>query len=357
MNNSQYDEKLFCISSYDYELPERLIAQNPACPRDSSRLLVVDASRKTIEHRIFKDITEYMRPNDLLVLNDTRVIPARIRTVINGAKAEILLLRPSDNSNTWQALVKAKKLQLGTLVELEGGIIEIISEPSDGVRLVSLKPPMGKTVYEWVDEFGEMPLPPYIKRTTAPKDSYQTVFAQISGSAAAPTASLHFTNELLDKIKMLGVRIEHVTLHVGLGTFRPVRSEDIREHIMHREFCTIPYETAQAILDCKRNGGRVIAGGTTVIRTLESFGLGGSGTKDTNLFITPGFKFMVADALITNFHTPKSSLLILVSAFIGDHDFLVNTYKEAIRMEYRFFSFGDAMFIHPSGALFERPIH
>ena len=357
MNNLQYNNNLFFLSSYDYELPENLIAQNPACPRDSSRLLVLDASRKTVEHRMFKDITEYLGPNDLLVLNDTRVIPARIRTVINGAKAEILLLRPDADLNIWQALVKGKRVQKGTQVELEGGAIEITGEPSDGVRLVCVKPPTGKTVYEWIDEFGETPLPPYIKRSTAPKDSYQTVFAKILGSAAAPTASLHFTNELIDRIKMLGVRIAYVTLHVGLGTFRPVRSEDIRKHVMHRELCTIPYETAQTILDCKHIGGRVIAGGTTVIRTLESFGLGESGTKDTNLFITPGFEFKVADALITNFHTPKSSLLVLVSAFIGDHDFLINTYKKAIRMEYRFFSFGDAMFIHSEKALFERPIY
>ena len=306
---------------------------------------MLDTSKNTVEHRIFKDITEYMNPGDLLVLNDTRVIPARIRTAINGAKSEILLLRPTMDTNIWQALVKSKKLQTGTQVEVYGGTIEIIGEPSDGVRLVELKPPTGKTVYEWIDEIGEMPLPPYIKNSTAPSDSYQTIFAQIPGSAAAPTASLHFTNELLDKIKMLGIHIAYVTLHVGLGTFRPVRCEDIRKHVMHRELCTIPNETAQAILDCKSKGKRVIAGGTTVIRTIESFGVGGYGIKDTDLFITPGYKFKVADALITNFHTPKSSLLMLVSAFIGDHDLLANTYKEAIRMEYRFFSFGDAMFI------------
>ena len=348
MSGSQNNEEsaLFSLSSYDYELPEGLIAQNPADPRDSSRLLVIGASEKSVEHRIFKNITEYMSPNDLLVLNDTRVIPARIRTVINGAKSEILLLRPTVGVNVWQALMKpARKLQKGTRFELKGGTIEVIDKLPDGIRLAGLSPPMGKTVFEWINEIGEMPLPPYIKRTTAPSDSYQTVFAQISGSAAAPTASLHFTNELLDVIKTRGTRIAHVTLHIGLGTFRPVRSENIREHIMHREICSIPRETAQAILDCKRKGGRVIAGGTTVIRTLESFGPGEAGTRDTDLFITHGFKFKVADALITNFHTPKSSLLMLVSAFVGDHDFLVNTYEEAVRMKYRFFSFGDAMLI------------
>ena len=338
------DSALFSLSSYDYELPENLIAQNPVCPRDSSRLLVIDAINKTVEHRIFRDITEYLTPNDLLVLNDTRVIPARIR--IKGKKSEILLLRPTADINIWQALVKpAKKMQKGTQFEPEGGAIEIIEALPDEIRLVMLMPPTGKTVNEWIDEIGETPLPPYITRSTAPGDSYQTVFARVSGSAAAPTASLHFTNELLDKIKTLGVKIAYVTLHVGLGTFRPVRCENIREHVMHHEICTIPHETAQCILDCKNNGGRVIASGTTVIRTLESFSLGESGYKDTNLYITHGFKFKIADALITNFHTPKSSLLMLVSAFIGDHDFLINTYKEAIRMEYRFFSFGDAMFL------------
>jgi S-adenosylmethionine:tRNA ribosyltransferase-isomerase len=343
------DQSLLSLSSYDYELPESLIAQNPVCPRDSSRLLVANASAKTVEHRIFKDITEYMSPNDLLILNDTRVIPARIRITNLGTKLEILLLRPTADINTWQSIVRpAKKLNKETRFELEGGAIEIIDRLSDEVWLVNLKPPAEKTVYEWIDEFGETPLPPYIKRSTAPSESYQTVFARISGSAAAPTASLHFTNELLDKIKKLGVRIAYVTLHVGLGTFRPVRSENIREHVMHSEICAIPYETAQVILEYKNNGSRVIAAGTTVMRTLESFGLGESGIKDTDIFITHGFKFKVADALITNFHTPKSSLLMLVSAFIGDHDFLINTYKEAIRMEYRFFSFGDAMFIKKS---------
>ena len=344
------NDTLFSLSSYDYELPGNLIAQNPATPRDSSRLLVVDTHSKTIEHRIFKDITEYIKSNDLLILNDTRVIPARIHTVINGVKAEILLLRPvvdtEHKSNLWQALIKpAKKLQVGTRIELENGTIDINERLPDGIWLIGINPPIGKTVHEWIDTFGEMPLPPYIKRSTAPSDSYQTVFARISGSAAAPTASLHFTNELLDKIKENGTRIAYVTLHVGLGTFRPVHSDDIREHVMHHEICSIPHETAKAILECKQSGGRIISGGTTVIRTLESFELGESGAKDTNLFITHGFKFKVADALITNFHTPKSSLLMLVSAFIGSHDFLIDIYKNAIQMEYRFFSYGDAMFI------------
>ena len=350
-NDSQNNKKgdIYSLSSYDYYLPENLIAQNPACPRDSSRLLVIDAHFKTIEHRIFRDITEYMNSNDLLILNDTRVIPARIRIVYKGSKLEILLLRPSDDPNIWQALVRpARKLQNGIQIELDNGTIELINKLTDGVWHVGLYPPTGKTIYQWIDGFGETPLPPYIKRSTAKSDSYQTVFARSSGSAAAPTASLHFTNELLDSIKMKGVRIAFVTLHVGLGTFRPVRCDDIRDHVMHHEICAIPDETAQVILDCKHKGGRVIAGGTTVIRTLESFEPGESGVKDTKLFITHGFKFKVADALITNFHTPKSSLLMLVSAFIGDHDFLTDIYKEAISMEYRFFSFGDAMFIKNS---------
>ena len=346
MNHSRNDEDnaLFLLSSYDYELPDYLIAQNPAEPRDSSRLLVIDASRKTIEHRIFRDIAEYMSPNDLLVLNDTRVIPARIRD--KETKSEILLLRPTADINIWQALVKpVRKFKRGTRFEFEHGAIEITDKLSDGIWLVSLEPPRAKTVYEWIEEIGETPLPPYIKKSTAPGDSYQTVFARRPGSAAAPTASLHFTNELLDVIATNGVRIVYVTLHVGLGTFRPVRSENIREHIMHSEMCSIPHETAQAIIECKHNGGRVIAAGTTVIRTLESFDPGQYGVKDTDLFITSGYKFKVADALITNFHIPKSSLLMLVSAFVGDHGFLTDTYKKAINMEYRFFSFGDAMFI------------
>jgi len=352
LDNFKHDEKLYSLSSYDYYLPENLIAQNPVCPRDSSRLLVVDAHEKTVEHRIFRDITEYINSNDLLVLNDTRVIPARLRIMNKGTKFEILLLRPTIDLNIWQALVRpARKLQKGMQIEIYDGAIEIVDKLTDGIWHVGLYPPTGKTALEWIDEYGETPLPPYIKRSTAGSDSYQTVFARFSGSAAAPTASLHFTNELLGGIKMKGARVAFVTLHVGLGTFRPVRSDDIRVHVMHHELCTIPDETAQAICDCKHNGGRVIAGGTTVMRTLESFEPGESGVKDTNLFITHGFKFKVADALITNFHTPKSSLLMLVSAFTGDHDFLMDTYKEAIRKEYRFFSFGDAMLVKSSGEL------
>ena len=349
MNNSKNNEDnaLFLLSSYDYDLPDNLIAQNPAEPRDSSRLLVVDASRKTREHRTFRDIAEYLGPSDLLILNDTRVISARIR--VNDSKSEILLLRPTAERNIWQALVKpARKFKRGTRFEFEHGAIEITEKLSDGIWLVSLEPTRAKTVYEWIEEIGETPLPPYINKSVAPSDSYQTVFALRPGSAAAPTASLHFTNELLDVIKTNGVRIAYVTLHVGLGTFRPVRAENIKEHVMHSEICSIPHETAQAIQMCKHNGGRVIAAGTTVVRTLESFDAGQYGVKDTDLFITRGFNFKVVDALITNFHIPKSSLLMMVSAFIGDHDFLFDTYKEAIRMEYRFFSFGDAMFIRKS---------
>ena len=349
MNNSKNNEDntLFLLSSYDYELPLDLIAQNPAEPRDSSRLLVIDATCKTLEHRIFRDIAEYLGKNDLLILNDTRVISARIR--VNEAKSEILLLRPTAEINIWQALVKpARKFKRGMRFDLEHGVIEITDKLSDGIWLVSLQPVRVNSVYEWIEEIGEAPLPPYIKKTKAPSDSYQTVFARRPGSAAAPTASLHFTNNLLEVIKANGVRIAYVTLHVGLGTFRPVRAENIREHIMHREICSIPRETAQAIIECKNNGGRVIAAGTTVIRTLESFDPGQYGVKDTDLFITRGFSFKVADALITNFHIPKSSLLMLVSAFIEDHDFLIDAYKKAISMEYRFFSFGDAMFIKKS---------
>lgn len=330
------------LSNYDYELPESLIAQNPANPRDSSRLMVLDASKKTLEHRIFRDIIEYLLPGDLLILNDTRVLPARVQSSFAGKNAEVLFIRPTSDENVWEALVKpGKYLKAGAKLPVPDGEIEIVGE-LDGVRLVKISCSVG--AFDWLERHGETPLPPYIKNSSAQMESYQTVFARVRGSAAAPTASLHFTNSLIEEISHR-IKISYVTLHVGLGTFRPVRSDDIRQHIMHRELCTIPAETAKIISECKKSGGRVIAGGTTVVRTLESFEVGESGIKDTEIFITPGFKFKTVDAMITNFHTPKSSLLMLVSAFIGDHEFLMRAYKKAILNEYRFFSFGDAMFI------------
>lgn len=340
-------------TAYDYELPKELIAQNPAEPRDSSRLFVVDRKRGTFQHRSFHDIAEYLHRGDLLVMNDTRVLPARICGVKKGfsAKVEIFCLRPAfEGSNTWIALVKpGRKLPEGAVVELGGSVDVTIGERlEDGLRRVTF--PKEIDAFEAIHRFGETPLPHYITDSTADPERYQTVYAKAEkeNSVAAPTAGLHFTKELMSELKEKEIDQTYVTLQVGLGTFRPVKSEDVSKHVMHSEFCEIPEETARKINETKIAGGRVIAVGTTVVRTLESFakhyGEIKPGFLDTRLFITPGFDFQVIDALITNFHLPKSTLLMLVSAF-GGYETIMTAYKEAVSQRYRFFSFGDSMFI------------
>ena len=359
---------IYDLSSYNYDLPPERIAQFPASPRDSSRLLVWNVKKDSIlTDKYFRDIINFLTPDDLLVLNDTRVIPARLNAFReSGGKCELLLLKNLDaDFITWEALVKpARKLHEGAQVRLNDSTINIIADKSEGVRVIKFNFSNRDEVMKFLDEAGKMPLPPYIKNDDESnmRESYQTVFAKNDGSAAAPTASLHFTPELLARIKSNGVKIAYLTLHVGLGTFRPVKTQDIRDHNIHSERCEISQETAQIINDCKTKGGRVIACGTTAARTLESFadenGKIKPGILDTKLFIYPGYKFKIVDALITNFHLPESSLIMLVSSFAGnlagalsqeDNEKilsrLINIYELAIKEGWRFFSFGDAMFI------------
>ena len=356
-------EDLFDLNAYDYPLPEDRIAQMPAEPRDSSRLLDWRVGDGRVEHRRFRDILEFLRPNDLLVLNDTRVLPARLlgRRLPGRGGVELLLLSPcSQDFQTWKALVRpGRKLHPGAEVLVGDRKIGIEALAEGGTRIVRVGSGR-EDVLSFLDAFGRMPLPPYIHGDGDWKEAYQTVFALREGSVAAPTASLHFTRKLLEDIDALGVRRVWVTLHVGLGTFRPVRSADIRDHDIHDEYCEIPRATALAIRECRSAGGRVVAAGTTVARTLESMSDGNgvrSGRMDTRLFIYPGFEFRVVDALITNFHLPKSSLLMLVAAFAaglggwrGEEEralsALHEVYALAVAEGYRFFSFGDAMLLH-----------
>lgn len=341
-------------AAYDYELPKELIAQDPAEPRDSSRLMVVHRGNRATEDRIFRDIPEYLNPGDLLVLNDTRVLPARVEGVKksgeHGAHVEIFFLNPGGAPNEWTALVRpGRKLPEGTKVALDADTeVTVGARLEDGLRTLIFAKDADPLAI--IHKFGKTPLPHYITDTHAEPERYQTVYAKAEkeNSVAAPTAGLHFTPELLQKLEDKGVPHVFVTLRVGLGTFRPVKAENIADHIMHEEFCEIPPETAEAINAAKERGGRVVAVGTTVVRTLESFaqryGKIVPGALDTRLFISPGFEFRVIDALITNFHLPMSTLLMLVSAF-GGYDTMMNAYNEAVRKRYRFFSFGDSMFI------------
>lgn len=356
-------EQLYDLASYDYSLPPENIAQTPASPRDSSRLLVWNVKDDTTEERIFRDITEYFRPGDLLVLNDTRVIPARLTgRRETGGKFELLLLRNlTADFLEWEAIVKpAKKIHSGDILTISGHEAAIIDDLPEGLRKVRFGFAARDEFMTFLDEAGNVPLPPYIHGDNSMRESYQTVFARNDGSSAAPTASLHFTPELLAKIQGMGVRVAYVTLHVGLGTFRPVKSSDIRNHHIHTEHCEISPSAAKMIRECKESGGRVIASGTTSARTLESFadenGIITSGVKDTGLFIYPGYRFHVVDALITNFHLPQSSLIMLVSSFAANkanafgHEEeilsrLIEIYEKAAGEGWRFFSFGDAMFI------------
>ncbi len=339
------------VTDFNYNLPEELIAQTPIQKRDESRLMVLDKTNKTIEHKVFKDILDYLQPGDCLVRNNTKVIPARLYGVKEdtGVNVEFLLLNRIEG-DIWEVMVHpGRRLKKGAIVTFGDGLLkaEILEQMENGNRKV-------KFVYngifnEILDQIGLMPLPPYIKERLNDKNRYQTVYAKYEGSAAAPTAGLHFTDELLEKIKAKGVEIANVTLHVGIGTFRPVKVENIEEHNMHSEHYYIKQEDADKINNARKNGGRIISVGTTSCRVLESVADENGFVKeiegDTSIFIYPGYKFKCIDCLITNFHLPESTLIMLVSTLAGK-DFVMSAYEEAVKEKYRFFSFGDAMFIY-----------
>ncbi|WP_278674934.1 tRNA preQ1(34) S-adenosylmethionine ribosyltransferase-isomerase QueA [Acidaminococcus fermentans] len=336
------------VTDFDYDLPEELIAQTPVEPRDSSRLLVMDKKTGELEHRHFYNLPEYLKPGDLLVFNDTRVIPARLHGVkTTGAHVEVFLLTRK-NATDWEVLVKpGKKLQKGAQIKFSEELsCEILETTDFGGRIARFH---YEGIFEEIlDRLGETPLPPYIHEKLKDSERYQTVYNRERGSAAAPTAGLHFTKELLKKIKDMGVEEVFVTLHVGLGTFRPVNESRIEDHKMHREFYTVSQEAADAINKAKREGRRIIAVGTTSVRTLESAGASGemkAGGNWTSIFIYPGYQFRFVDALVTNFHLPQSTLIMLVSA-LSSRENILHAYKTAVKQKYRFFSFGDAMFIH-----------
>lgn len=337
-------------SDFYYDLPQELIAQDPLLDRSSSRLLVLDKESGSMEHHIFRDILNYLNEGDCLVVNDTKVIPARLIGSKEGtdAKIELLLLKRKEN-DIWETLVKpGKKAKPGTKINFGNGLLigEILDVVEEGNRLIQFS---YQGIFEEIlDQLGQMPLPPYITHQLQDKNRYQTVYAKHNGSAAAPTAGLHFTPELLSQIQEKGIKIAHVTLHVGLGTFRPVKVEDVTNHHMHSEFYVVEEEQAQLINDTKRQGKRVISVGTTSCRTLEtatgSDGILKAGSGLTDIFIYPGYQFHLIDGLITNFHLPESTLLMLVSALARKEN-IMRAYEEAVQKEYRFFSFGDAMLI------------
>ena len=336
------------VSEFDYDLPEELIAQRPIEPRNFSRLMVLNPARRTIEHEHFYNLQKFLTAGDTLIFNDTRVIPARlIGNKSTGARVEIFLLRRLD-AVTWETLAKpGRKIVEGTEIFFGDELsCKIIGRTDFGGRIVEFK--FSGVFEEILDRLGETPLPPYIHEKLNDSERYQTVYNRERGSAAAPTAGLHFTTEQMQELKNFGVNLGFVTLHVGLGTFRPVQAETIEQHTMHEEFFSVPQETADLIHETKLRGGRVIAVGTTSIRTLEAAALDKNsvavGSNSTKIFIYPGYEFKIVDALITNFHLPKSTLLMLVSAFAG-RDFILQAYGEAVEQRYRFFSFGDAMFI------------
>ncbi|MBE6971041.1 MAG: tRNA preQ1(34) S-adenosylmethionine ribosyltransferase-isomerase QueA [Ruminococcaceae bacterium] len=334
-----------------FDLPEELIAQTPIAQRDASRLLVLDRKSGAWEHKHFFDLPDYLRSGDCLILNNSRVLPARLlgKRVPGGGVCEVLLLIDRGD-NVWECLVRpGKKMRKGAQVSFGNGELtaEVVDELPGGNRLVKFS--YEGIFLEVLDRLGKMPLPPYIKAELEDRERYQTVYSKVNGSAAAPTAGLHFTPELLERLKSMGVNIGYVTLHVGLGTFRPVKEDEITNHEMHSEYCVIPQETADLINATKKSGGRVICVGTTSCRTIESWAQEDGTMKAsagwTNIFIYPGYKFKVLDALITNFHLPESTLIMLVSALAGREQTLA-AYKEAVKEQYRFFSFGDAMLIH-----------
>ena len=336
-------------SDFIYDLPEELIAQTPLLRRDGSRLLCLDRESGEISHKHFFDLPDYLQPGDCLVLNDSRVLPARLfGQRPTGGAVEIVLLRDMGEKR-WECLCRpGRKMRIGTEVSFGDGKLRAVVEEirEDGNRILRFS--YEGIFLEILESLGHMPLPPYIKAQLQDKERYQTVYSRESGSAAAPTAGLHFTNELLDRIRAMGVDVHFVTLHVGLGTFRPVKVDNVEEHEMHSEYCTVSEETALAIRECKARGGRVVAVGTTSCRTLESFtgedGRIKAGSRWTNIFIYPGYRFRCIDALVTNFHLPESTLLMLVSALAGK-DNIMRAYETAVNEKYRFFSFGDAMLI------------
>ena len=335
-------------SDFYFDLPERLIAQHPVSKRDTSRLMILDKENGSIEHKHFFDIIDYLNENDCLILNDTRVLPARIFGVkqSTGAVVEFLLLKQL-TATSWECIVKpGKKAREGAVFDFNGvfsGTVKQVLETGNRIIAFSFE----GNFLEQLEKVGQMPLPPYIKEKLEDKERYQTVYSREPGSAAAPTAGLHFTEELLETIRQKGVKVGFVTLHVGLGTFRPVKAENIEDHVMHSEHYSIPQQTADIIRQTKENGGRVIAVGTTSCRTLETAASSGgirACEGDSKIFIYPGYTFQCVDALITNFHLPESTLIMLVSALAGRENVL-KAYQEAVSKEYRFFSFGDAMFI------------
>ncbi len=339
------------INEFDFDLPEQLIAQTPLKDRSASRLLTIDREKDTFYHETFTDLIDYLEPGDCLVLNDTKVLPARLmgHKADTLGKVELLLLHQLEGDE-WEVLVKpAKKVKKGTMIHFGDGLLkaECVEEKDHGGRVVRFY--YDGIFLEILDQLGEMPLPPYIKEQLDDQDRYQTVYAKEVGSAAAPTAGLHFTEELLQQVKDKGVHIAYLTLHVGLGTFRPVQTDEVEAHEMHAEFYQLDEKTADLLNDTKANGHRVIAVGTTSVRTLETIARDSSGRLKgqsgwTDIFIYPPYEFKAIDAMITNFHLPKSTLIMLVSAFAGK-DRTLDAYKEAVEKQYRFFSFGDAMFI------------
>ncbi len=338
---------------FQYDLPEELIAQTPLKKRDSSRLLVLDKNTGEICHKVFTDIVDYLNEGDVLVINDSKVIPARLigKKSDSGIDVEVFLLK-SIELDTWEVMTyPGRRTKPGTVIIFADGKLcaEVIDITDGGNRIVKFSYDKTKTLMELIDEIGNMPLPPYIKEKLEDRSRYQTVYAKHDGSSAAPTAGLHFTEELFDKLKNKGVKVAPVLLHVGLGTFRPVKEDNIKDHVMHTEYFSVSQESADIINNCKKNGGRVIAVGTTSCRTLESVsdeqGMVHAMSGETGIFIYPGYDFKVVDALITNFHLPESTLMMLVSA-LSTREMILSAYKAAVEERYRFFSFGDAMFIH-----------
>ena len=339
------------ISLFDFDLPEELIAQSPSLKRDQSRLLVIDKAHKTYKDKYFYDIINYLKPGDVLVRNNTKVIPARLfgTKVQTGAHVELLLLKDKGN-DIYECLAgNAKVIKKGTIITFKNDALqaECLEVCDEGIRIMKF---IYKGIFlEILNEVGNMPLPPYIKKQCEDNDSYQTVYAKVLGSAAAPTAGFHFTNELLDKIQEKGIEILDITLNIGLGTFKPVKEKDIDKHKMHTEHYSISKEVAERLNIAKKEGRRIIAIGTTATRTLEAniqkYGCFKEANEDTSIYIKPGYKFLAIDALITNFHLPKSTLIMLVSALMG-REFTLEVYKHAIEEKYRFFSFGDSMFIY-----------
>ena len=339
------------INLFDFYLPEELIAQKPCEQRDHSRLLAINYKNKTYEDRNFFNILEYLKPGDVLVRNNTKVIPARLLGIKEktGAHCELLLLKQLDGDN-WECLTRpAKSLKVGARVDFGEGklIAEVLEEKEEGIRIVKMH--YQGIFLEVLDQLGKMPLPPYITKQLCSNDRYQTVYAKYEGSAAAPTAGFHFTPELFEKIKAMGVEVIDITLHIGLGTFRPVKVQDTKDHVMHSEVYEISEEAANKLNAAKEENKRIIAIGTTSVRTLEAnytkYGCFKPTKESTNIFIEPGYDFKVVKGLITNFHLPKSTLIMLVSAFM-DREFTLEIYKHAVEEKYRFFSFGDSMFIY-----------